>query len=198
MSNYYIPKETVAIPKYFESPNDFLRGYGAEPEKTEEYYKAFGIEITGEDGELFYIVKLPEGWKMKNDGYWVNVYDDKDRTRFTFFVKLCPWDTDAFTHKARRFSCRRNWDLGRPDPEEDDAEIQIRVVDGDGSIPFACDVATIVNESKDLDYDSEEARIKRVEWRDKIKAEEQRQYALCEAWLKEHYPDWESYTAYWD
>lgn len=80
---------------------------------TKEQYEKIGIKIIEEYDDLFFNVKLPEGWEIKptEHSMWNEVMDDKGRKRMTFFYKGAFYDRDAFVNFEQRFTyCERPFD----------------------------------------------------------------------------------------
>ena len=149
---------------------------------TREQYEKIGIEIIDEHDDLFWNVKLPEGWEVKatDHAMWNEVRDNKGRKRASFFYKAAFYDRDAFI----RFDTRYSVDATHVgDPEDYEAwrmsDIIGLVKDGDTIIYSTHAVPATDDYAKD----------------DKIKKE---LYDLAEAFLKSTYPDYESIYAYWD
>ena len=65
---------------------------------TKTMYKNVGIEILDSYDDLFWNVKLPEGWEVKATDHtmWNELVDDKSRKRASFFYKAAFYARDAF------------------------------------------------------------------------------------------------------
>ena len=188
---------TVSLPAFLDSPTNWkYENGGQECPSAIPYYEAMGIKCMEADKFLVEAV-LPEGWCMESDGggYWVSVLDTKKKPRFCFFLKMSPWDKDAFTRQKSRYSCRRSWD--RSAEYEPDEFVQFKVYDGDDVI-YECQPEVIKNNSVAFPYESEEARLKRLEMYDRAKTAEKKQKAECEAYLNSRFPDWKVCLAYWE
>lgn len=74
-------------------------------EFTKQQYEKMGIIIDAEHDDLFWNVKLPEGWMIKATDHtmWNNLFDDKGRQRAHFFYKAAFYDRDAFINFDTRF-----------------------------------------------------------------------------------------------
>ncbi len=73
---------------------------------TKEQYARMGIGIVEQYDDLFYVVELPSGWKIKptDHSMWNDVYDNKDRKRINFFYKGAFYDRDAFVNFNTRYT----------------------------------------------------------------------------------------------
>ena len=62
------------------------------------HYTAMGIEIIEDVNDLFFKVKLPEGWSLKATEHtmWNELIDDQGKTRAEIFYKAAFYDRDAF------------------------------------------------------------------------------------------------------
>lgn len=58
--------------------------------------EALGFEVLSEEGNLFYLVRPPEGWTKTTQGYWTSVKDKDGKERMTMFYKGAWYDQDAF------------------------------------------------------------------------------------------------------
>ena len=87
-----------------------------------EQYEKMGIIIIDEHDDLFWNVKLPEGWEIKATDHtmWNELRDNKGRKRAMFFYKAAFYDRDAFI----RFETRFNLSVGRVAPY--DVEYEVR------------------------------------------------------------------------
>ena len=67
-------------------------------ERTKQQYESMGISIINECDDLFWSVKLPEGWEIRETDHsmWNNLIDDKGRVRARFFYKAAFYDREAF------------------------------------------------------------------------------------------------------
>ena len=172
-------RKSLTLPIYIDSPRYYFTGVGKEPEKALEYYKKLGITDITEYDEYFVRVHIPEDWSVESEGYWTEVRDENDLTRFSYFMKRCPWETDGFIHQHTRYNIRRDFSV------DNDVRrvIKYRVLDGDGTVLYECEPVEL-------------ARTTAQFW-DKYKAIEQEQKNLCECWLNKVYPDWRDIYAYW-
>jgi len=62
-----------------------------------EIEKALGIKVLGDADDLFYSVKLPEGWKLQATGHsmWSKLLDTHGRVRAKIFYKAAFYDRSA-------------------------------------------------------------------------------------------------------
>ena len=149
---------------------------------TKTMYKNVGIEILDSYDDLFWNVKLPEGWEVKATDHtmWNEVRDNKGRKRASFFYKAAFYDRDAFIRFNTRYSVEATH-VGDPGDYEAwrMSDIIGLVKDGDTIIYSTHTVPATDDYVKD----------------DKIEKE---LYELAEAFLKNNYPDYESIYTYWD
>ena len=59
-------------------------------------YKSLGIQIIGIYTDLFYLVNMPEGWTITNEGLWYDVKDNEGNKVIHFFSRLMVRDGDAY------------------------------------------------------------------------------------------------------
>ena len=152
-------------------------------EYTRAKYEHMGIEIVEDYDDLFWSVKLPDGWEIKATDHtmWNELWDNKGRKRASFFYKASFYDRDAFINFDTRFNVSVDHVA---DPEADykiwaASDYQGTIKDGDVIIySTAC-----VSPTGDLLKDDE---IKKP------------LYKQLELFMKEHYPDYENTEAYWD
>lgn len=150
---------------------------------TRQQYEKMGITIIDECDDLFWNVKLPEGWEIKatDHSMWNNLFNDKGRLRADFFYKAAFYDRAAFTN----FSTRFHISADHTAPADSDYEVwkasdfQGTVKDQDKVIfSTECILAT-------GDY-LEDGKIK-----DKLLEQ-------LEKFMKENYPDYTDINSYWD
>lgn len=65
---------------------------------TRRRYEEMGIIIVGDHDDLFYNVKLPDGWNIEDTDHpmWNVLLNDKHEEVATFFYKAAFYDRDAF------------------------------------------------------------------------------------------------------
>jgi hypothetical protein len=145
--------------------------------------------VFGEDvDDLFVQVNMPAGWKKRATSHsmWSDLLDDKDRVRGSIFYKAAFYDRSARMSLTRRFSCHADPICGLTDeyynlPHEERLAIPIQAI--------VYDLGTAVWKSTEFPRETEDKKYWDME-------REVRK--LGEDWLDEHYPDWQSATAYWD
>ena len=184
MAEKWCPSE-LTLPIYIDSPMYYYCGVGEEPKKALEYYERLGITKLSDYDEYFMCAKLPEGWSISSEGYWTDVFDENDRSRFSFFKKRCPWETDGFIHQHTRYNICRDFSM---DVYDDRRVIKYHVVDGDGTVLYECEPVEL--ERAELERGS-------IHFWDRHKLIEKEQKTLCECWLNKEYPDWRDIYAYW-
>jgi hypothetical protein len=147
---------------------------------TREELEAMGIVYLEQADNLFWNVRLPEGWKKvpTDHSMWSDLLDDKGRKRAAIFYKAAFYDRNAHIDVCRRFSyCARpvnGWsDYSGP--------YHGAVLDGE---------SIIWQTAETLDKPERPDR----EWYAAKDALENQ----AGAWLQEHYPDWQNRLAYWD
>jgi hypothetical protein len=150
---------------------------------TKVEYEKMGIEIINEANDLFWNVKLPEGWEVKatDHSMWNEVRDNKGRKRMTFFYKAAFYDRDAFSNLQTRFQLDVTHTA---DPEAGyevwkASDFQGTIKDGDVIICQTRCVPATGDYSKD----------------DKIKDE---LWEELRAFMQEHWPEYKEVHAYWD
>lgn len=150
---------------------------------TRVQYEKMGIEIIDEADELFWNVKLPEGWEVKatDHSMWNEVRDNKGRKRMTFFYKAAFYDRSAFANLQTRYQLDVTH-IADPDSDYDvwkASDLQGTVKDGDIIIyQTGCIPAT-------GDY-SKDDRIKDELWKE------------LKAFMSEHWPEYKDVHSYWD
>jgi hypothetical protein len=63
-----------------------------------EKYEEIGIKILGDYDDEFYLVKLPDGWKLKaneDNSFWSILHDEKGKQRAKIFYKAAFYDRRA-------------------------------------------------------------------------------------------------------
>lgn len=144
-------------------------------EYTKQQYEKMGIIIVDEYDDLFWNVKLPEGWNIKatDHSMWNNLFDDKGRKRANFFYKAAFYDRDAFINFKTRFS------ISVSHIADANSDYQGIVKDGD-EIIFSTESVSPTG-----DYQND----------DKIENSLREQ---IEEYMNEHYPDYKDIFLYWD
>lgn len=150
---------------------------------TKVEYEKMGIEIISEADDLFWNVKLPEGWEVKatDHSMWNEVRDDKGRKRMTFFYKAAFYDRSAFSNLQTRYLLDVTH-IADPDSDYDvwtASDLQGTVKDGDVII-YQTRCAPVTG-----DY-SKDDRIKDELWKE------------LRAFMNEHWPEYEDVHAYWN
>lgn len=153
---------------------------------TKQELEAMGVRFAPRDSvepnALFIGVMLPEGWRKVPTPHsmWSKLLDDKGRERASIFYKAAFYDRDAFINVSRRFNISPYMTC--------DAEGR-QVKDGEHT-----HLATVVLDCETVIH----VAGVRPEVRESDRAVREAHHEIALAWLKEHYPDWESNTAYWD
>ena len=154
-----------------------------------EQYEKMGIEVVGKYDDLFYDVKLPDGWEIKATGHsmWNKLCDDKGRVRADFFYKAAFYDRDAFINFNRRF--KLEVDHVAPFTTDFDtwkkSDFKGTVFDGDEAIFETETIPAPVDEFGNYDYKKEDAVTEALE--NELKS-----------YMEIHYPDYRDVNAYWD
>lgn len=135
----------------------------------------FGSQVSGD--EMFTYVTLPTGWKKvaTSHSMWSDLVDDKGRKRASMFYKAAFYDRSAHLTTCRRFDAGIDYDRS-------DTDVIVKFVfDGDAKV-FTTKEYPYTGEPYSDDY-----------WlQDRAATDE------VNAWLKEHFPNWEDASAYWD
>lgn len=121
---------------------------------------------------LFCPVTLPKGWKKQATDHAMHskLLDDKGRVRASIFYKAASYDRRADMFATKRYSI----DVYAPVEGEEKLSERTRVVAKDGDI--------VIQEFGEA-----------TGYKDREVVRE-----LAVAWMKEHFPKWESPAAYWD
>lgn len=152
-------------------------------EYTRAKYERMGIEIIEEYDDLFWSVKLPEGWEIRATDHtmWNELIDNKGRKRASFFYKAAFYDRDAFINFNTRFHVSVDH-VADPAADYDvwkASDYQGTVKDGDVVI---CSTKHVPATGS---YDGDD-KVKKPLWKE------------LENFMKEHWPDYENTDAYWD
>jgi len=144
-----------------------------------EYLTSLGFEFGEEADDLFINVTLPEGWKLEPSDHsmWSHLIDGKGRQRAGLFYKAAFYDRGAHMDLMQRFS---RGEIYEQDEGHKEGVIQYRVVDIDKV------VYTTKEYPYKVQYEGDYWDICSVAQKD------------TEAWLEEHYPDYENPMAYWE
>lgn len=150
---------------------------------TRAQYEKMGIEVVDEYDDLFWNVRLPDGWEVKatDHAMWNELRDDKNRKRATFFYKAAFYDRSAFINFETRFNIQATHisDNYNDYDEWRKSDLQGTVRDGEviicqtRCVPATCDYA-------------EDDKIKNM------------LYDELEVFMLEHYPEYRDINAYWD
>ena len=134
--------------------------------------EALGFVFGADIEDLFISVKFPKGWSLKATSHSMHsdLLDDKGRKRAGIFYKAAFYDRKA---KMYRLKSRYSVDAKYP---EDDGPIVYSVKDADGTV--LCDLGSVDDPRKWEEHEVLQAK--------------------GEAWLTEHFPEWENAKAYWN
>lgn len=146
-------------------------------------YESMGIQIIDEHDDLFWNVKLPEGWEIRatDHSMWNELFDNKGRKRASFFYKAAFYDRDAFINFNTRFHVSVDH-VADPAADYDvwkASDYQGTVKDG-GVIIYSTKCVPVTGT-----YDGDD-KVKKPLWEE------------LESFMKEHWPDYENTDAYWD
>lgn len=148
---------------------------------TREELEAAGVVFGTDADALFVNVTLPEGWRKEatDHSMWSKLLDDKGRERAAIFYKAAFYDRKAHVDVSRRFNvsgyspCDAG---GSPTEHGQNTHLATVVTDG-GKIVHVAGIRPDGPEGRGMrEAHSETAN----------------------AWLDEHYPEWQSRAAYWD
>lgn len=152
-------------------------------EYTKSQYEKMGIEIVSEYDDLFYNIKLPDGWEIKatDHSMWNELFDDKGRKRADFFYKAAFYDRNAFINFDTRFHLSVNHIADRSEDYEvwSKSDFQGKIKDGQA----------IIFETKPEKCTGDYQADKAIE--DVLRKE-------LISYMEEHYPDYKDINAYWD
>jgi hypothetical protein len=145
------------------------------------------VEITSDADDLFYNVKLPEGWEKKSgvpDPRHISLLDPKGNIRASIFYKAAFYDRKADMWWKKRFQASRFYSENRDDP------VRIVIIDRAGEFDAKKTDGAIVQDFGELpdmkkDYSAREKAEKKL-------------FAQANKWLKKNYPKHENVAAYWD
>lgn len=145
----------------------------------EQITEKLGITIEGQADELFHNVTLPEGWKIEATDHpmWTRLVDAQGRQRANIFYKGAFYDRSAFMFFETRYYWTQDYDSARPNRI-------VNVCDRGQSGKVIHEVGRVIRQS-DQDYSRESMDREEALGRE------------ADAWLKEHYPEYESVFAYW-
>jgi hypothetical protein len=161
---------------------------------TKEQVEAMGIEYVDPIDDLFWYVRLPEGWKKEATDHSMhsNLLDEQGRKRARIFYKAAFYDRRADIGIVRRFS------------------VQVRPVDGWENHNRATSWWSGVVLDGEVEIWESERLVPEPEYESSKHGDDQRKVWLawqdqkdaladqCREWLNENYPDWEDPLAYWD
>lgn len=151
---------------------------------TKSQYEKMGIKVLGEYNPLFYSVELPEGWEIREteSSMWSSLLDRKGRKRLSFFYKSAPWDRDAFS----KFACRYSFSIVPFDNFDTDVEYEERVFR-----PWKLFITDSGDRIKKLAEVAASTKEEYFALNDKFTE-------MARTFLNENYPAWEDIHAYWD
>ena len=130
-------------------------------------------DIPGDD--VLWQATLPEGWSIKATSHsmWSDIIDNKGRKRGSIFYKASFYDRKGSMRLRPRYEIKRVYS----DDTESLSEVYF------GSEEEKIFVAGQIDES--------------VSYADQLE-QSMRLHEIAFAYAKEHYPEWQSATAYWD
>jgi hypothetical protein len=138
---------------------------------TREQLTAFGFQFGQDMDDLFVECTLPPGW-TKKAGEWDthnDLLDEQGRIRAFIYYKAAFYDRQAYMSLTGRFK----------------VDLYCKAKDDQHRLAAVTDYGKIIHEL------GEWGRSADTEVTDAL-------YEQGKAWLAEHYPGWESRTAYWD
>jgi hypothetical protein len=139
-----------------------------------------------DDDPLFREATLPDGWSISptDHAMWSYLLDGNSRKRGSIFYKAAFYDRSSFLRLNTRFSYEENYDDDVCFVNHNQVKSQFYVSDGDKRV-FETSLEDVPMKDGERDFE-ECASLRR------------RQENECKKWLKENYPDWKDYCAYWD
>lgn len=143
-------------------------------------FEAMGVVFGDDHDDLFVKCTLPEGWSKQATDHRMrsNVIDEKGRERIYVFYKAASYDRSAHCSPVRRF--------GYGTKPETGYENYTYGVTPD--VPYVEDCGVEIWRGEPM-APTEEIPSYKI---DAVLR------PIAQAWLEEHYPDWEDYLAYWD
>ena len=145
----------------------------------------WGAPTPGDD--LFVSAVLPAGWKKRptDHSMWTDLVDEKGRVRAQIFYKAAFYDRDASITVRPRFRVTTEY----KDPTKDGSPQRHAVMDG----------KTVLFATAWLKHDADGQPAPGEKWDDwDARRPTTKSRVEAEAWLKEHYPNHDDPTAYWD
>lgn len=137
----------------------------------------------------------PAGWDTRAGGHrWDHLIDDRGRTRAVLFYGDRHDEREAlpFLQFVKRFTVKVK---GRYYPDFDDSRpARASVVLCDAGRPVRCFGVVEFHDTAEPGVSYEVRRVRRLDSEKKL-AEVQ---ILAYAWLRDHYPGYESWSAHWD
>lgn len=142
------------------------------PKNSWEILERWGVQVLGPvDGDpLFRRVLLPQGWKLQETEHsmWSKLLDERGRERAAIFYKAAFYDRKAHLNVKRAVEVSRDWN--------------------DGPYSYFVKVAGVeVFRGPEISETGDERRER-----------DRGAQALADAYVTEHYPNHEDFTAYWD
>lgn len=151
-------------------------------EFTRQQYDKMGITVIDDYDDLFWNVRLPEGWKLEATEHtmWNKLFDDQGKERATFFYKAALYDRSAFINFNTRFQLSvKHIDESGDFKTWSASDFQGHVKDGDIVIFSTECITPTGNYIKDNKIE--------IALREKL-----------EDYMKENYPEYEDINAYWN
>lgn len=145
---------------------------------------AIGFVFGADVDDLFVSATLPEGWALQptDHSMHTDIVDDQGRKRGSIFYKAAFYDRKADLRMLHRYNLTSYYGCdaaGNAVAFADDPTHRATVVlDGEKPI-FTAGIISEAEESK-------------TRW-----AQSDAHSAAGKAWLNEHFPEWDSVTAYW-
>ncbi len=159
-------------------PINLGQRYGGSVADARKPWESLGFKFSKKTvDEIFIEVEFPKGWKKvpTDHSMWSKIVDDKGRERGSIFYKAAFYDRSAYAHLERRFGVSQ--DYGKP-------TVTVSVSDACKEVEFK--VGGLVSPNWE---NREEAR--------KLDGKIQEARTLCETYLKNNFPDYDSPMAYW-
>lgn len=152
-------------------------------EYTKQQYEKMGIIIVDEYDDLFWNVKLPDGWEIKatEHSMWNDLFDNKGRKRANFFYKAAFYDRDAFINFETRFQIC----VDHIADSNADYEVWIKS-DYQGTIKDGEEIIVSTEHIPSTDDFIQNIKIK-----DSLREQ-------LETYMNEHYPNYQDIHSYWD
>lgn len=147
------------------------------------------------DDPVLMTVDAPPGWKFAptgDNGYWSNLVDPQGRVRGSQFYKGAFYDRNANFSLSRRYNLSSEYNEAvysvKRDERGDMQYVRWRVKDADGTVLWTGEWLTQATADRLEEYTPDYTGYAHAK---------ERADALGITWLRENYPQYEDFKAYW-